>query len=460
MIYYDEDNTYSIDQAGCILNDSPQKHKEAGFDRGWESRFATWYQICKEFGFCYYEKMKKLEISTSGKQLIEACSGETIDQQTMQNIFANALVKYETDNPLRKNSNHNRPLILLLRLLEKMKKKDPKSSGISIKEIPYLLVWPNEDVNELYKYIIQARKEFGFSISNETVYDKCLKILHAENNTKRFKFKTLLREQPDEYIRKMRLTGLISIRGMGRFIDVNTLAQEKIDYILKITNGDYTRITKPYEFYKHMEAIDPVIMQTEQIKPVEEKVKLSKLNDLATSYDSANIYQEMINLKKSEKSDDDYFRLIDGPTRLELLTAIALKQQFPQANIVPNYRCDDEGTPMHTAPGTGDTPDITARDESANSIVEVTLMLGKAQVSNEMIPIRRHVVAEKRRLSADCFAVFIAPVIHRDVADYNEFQEFKAKKDGDEIEKIVPYSIEEFCSHLPACEHIVDMRDN
>ncbi len=50
---------------------------------------------------------------------------------------------------------------------------------------------------------------------------------------KKFKPKSVMVDYPDEFIRKMRLTGLISLRGGGRFIDINKNEQEKVDYILK-----------------------------------------------------------------------------------------------------------------------------------------------------------------------------------------------------------------------------------
>jgi len=39
--------------------------------------------------------------------------------------------------------------------------------------------------------------------------------------------------QTIDFIRKMRITGLISIRGAGRFIDINSNEKETVDYILK-----------------------------------------------------------------------------------------------------------------------------------------------------------------------------------------------------------------------------------
>ncbi len=112
-IYDDENRFFSDSQLDTIINRSPQDHKETGFLKGWASRFDTWYKLCKEFGFVYYEMYRKIEISSSGHMLCDAYlenrdnSGEKI-----QKIFLNALSKYQTNNPFRRNANINACIIV------------------------------------------------------------------------------------------------------------------------------------------------------------------------------------------------------------------------------------------------------------------------------------------------------------------------------------------------------------
>lgn len=54
-----------------VFVDNPQSHKEAGFERGWASRFDTWYKLGKELGFVYYWQNEKIEFSESGKMLLD-----------------------------------------------------------------------------------------------------------------------------------------------------------------------------------------------------------------------------------------------------------------------------------------------------------------------------------------------------------------------------------------------------
>ena len=72
-----------------IIEKNPQNHKEAGFKKGWDSRFDTWFKIAKELGFIYYEYNERIEFSTSGKMLLDDKNPEN-----EQFVFANAFAKY------------------------------------------------------------------------------------------------------------------------------------------------------------------------------------------------------------------------------------------------------------------------------------------------------------------------------------------------------------------------------
>ena len=51
LILHDENRTYTDSQLDEIITNSPQNHKEAGFPKGWPSRFDTWYKLIRAFGF-------------------------------------------------------------------------------------------------------------------------------------------------------------------------------------------------------------------------------------------------------------------------------------------------------------------------------------------------------------------------------------------------------------------------
>lgn len=116
---------------------------------------------------------------------------------------------------------------------------------------------------------------------------------------------------------------------------------------------------------------------------------------------------------------------------------------------MPNYAIDDEGLPTNTAPG--GKADIVCFDKEYKSLIEVTLMRGRQeQTMNEIVPIRRHLLEEKKN-QEKAFSVFIAPVIHEDTKEMAEW--YKYKEDLD----IVIYAIDEFIAVIDKEDSISGM---
>lgn len=115
-------------------------------------------------------------------------------------------------------------------------------------------------------------------------------------------------------------------------------------------------------------------------------------------------------------------------------------QNFENLDVMPNYTVDDEGLPTNTA--SGGKADIVCSDKEYQSLIEVTLMCGRQeQVHNEIIPIRRHLVEEKKN-QEKTFSVLVAPIIHEDTKQIAEWYKFKEDLD------IVPYDIERFLKKI------------
>lgn len=436
-----ENCSFSDDNIDYIINNSSQAHKERGFDVGWESRFDTFYKLMSEFGFCYYAKNQKILISNSGKMLINAFYDietntfrQDIDEETVGNVFLNVLSKYEVGNPYKKNINHNVPFRLLIQLLYKLKQE--QQSPISIKEIPILLCWQNNDVNELYSYIINLRKEIykltsTIGYSDEFIYEKCLQLLESDNRI-RFKITQVTKEAVDEYIRKMRITGLISLRGNGRFLDINNNEYKRAEYVATLNSfypGNYMDDSDDsrLKFYEYMSTIDKQLVEKTLVSP-NNNIKIKKLKELAEVYDVNSIKNELfITCDKSKASRDNLLKLIDKPLRLEFLIAIYLTQSFNNIDVIPNYKCDDEGYPIFTA--SGGQSDVIAYDNNVECYVEVSLIRDRTQTTNEMIPITRHLedYIKKSSNKKEKFSVFIAPKIHQDTIEYAKYIKYTKK---------------------------------
>lgn len=439
-IYKNEELTFSDTQLNEIIENSPQKHKEAGFPKGWPSRFDTWYKLIKEFGFLYYEYDKPIELSPSGYMLCDAYESDDSGIK-LQNIFCNALMKYQTNNPFRKNANDNAPIPLLLNLLKLLKDdKDENGAGIHRKELPFLSCWPNNDYKELYCYIKDFRRIYRFSASNEIVYERCLELLKSDNR-KRFKMTQIMIESVDDLIRKLRITGIFSLRGMGRFIDFNTIEKSKIDYIIKkYTN--YDKFSCKYEYFKYMGSIDTEIVKVSQTSMENlDDIRTKALIKFSKKFEKEYIQKELINLKYNRASKDEYLKLIEPPTRLEFLTSIYLVQNYPNSLIKPNYSIDDEGNPTFTAKG--GIADILVEDLFSDSTIEVTLIRNRQQSIIEIPSITRHLKELNNSTKKnDVFSVFIAPIIHEDTIYMCKFT--KSKYDLD----IYYYDIETFANKI------------
>ena len=126
--------------------------------------------------------------------------------------------------------NENVPFILLLQIIKKLNSdRQLNSIGISKLEPPLLIYWKDNDAEKLYQRIKKLRKEHRFSPSWEIIVKICKKEIMKGCVIKR-DHKSIMIDYPDEFIRKMRLTGLISLRGNGKFIDINKNENKKIDY--------------------------------------------------------------------------------------------------------------------------------------------------------------------------------------------------------------------------------------
>lgn len=449
-IHDDEVSFFTEVQVEDIINNSPQNHKEKGFPKGWPSRFDTWYKLCKELGFIYYEMNQKIEISSAGHMLYEAYGSELKNSgERIQRIFLNALAKYQTNNPFRKNLNTNVPIPLLLNLL-KLLKLDDRGAGIHRKELPFLMCWKNNDFHGLYEFIVGFRNQYGFKASDEIVYEKCLELLESDNRT-RFKMNQIVKEGVDDLIRKLRVTGLFSLRGMGRFIDINSLEIKTAEYIInKYTN--FKCFENEYLFYQYMSNLDEVILSSSK-KDFEglKRVKINSLKYFSEQYSLSEVNYELKLLESNKASKDEYLKLIDGPTRLEFLTSLALVIKFPNYIIVPNYSIDDEGNPTFTAKG--GVADIEVYSDNMESLVEVTLMKNKQQASAEIPAITRHLKELRSKSVVDnVFSVFVAPNLHEDTIYMCRFTMYHEKLG------IYPYTISRFMNEIESKSDLVELK--
>ena len=400
-----------------VFLDNPQSHKEAGFEKGWPSRFDTWFKFAKELGFVWYWFDEEIKFSESGKMLLNK---EKPENELM--VFANAFAKYQRQNPFRRVLNKNVPLILLIQTI-KFLNDDPdfNGTGISRLEIPLLLCWQNDNAESLYQAIKKLRKKYGYSPSNETILELCYGLL---NETKRDD-KSILGDYPDDFIRKMRLTSLISLRGGGRFIDINKKEITAVNYILEKYTS-YPELKTEKEFFDYIGKVDAKLIATLSVFKAPARTTKAELEKWVNHYAWESIKNELLNLAQKKSSSDDILKIIEQPLRLEFLTSLAILKKLPNVIVKPNFISDDEGLPTSFA--SGGNPDIECLEDRDTVLVEVTLLTGTQQHIRESFSIHRH-LEEYVKNGTKSYAVFISPKSFIDTERYFDF----IKKDGLEV---------------------------
>jgi hypothetical protein len=440
LVLYNNDSTKWEDIKG---------HKEAGFGRGWPSRFATIFDLTKELGLAYFWPNEPIFISSLGHHLLKSIEVEIEPSSSFitcevahpeyeQQVFMQALAKSQRKNPFVRVLNDNIPLILLLQTIKKLN-ADPSQNGcgISRRELPLLIFWKDNNADALYRRIVNLRKKYRYDPSDEVVIDICIDEI-MEGDFKEFDPKSIMVDYPDEFIRKMRMTGLFSLRGGGRFLDINKNENETVDYILA-NYTQYKHYTDEREYFDYMAELDANLIQiSTQPSTISNSEKL--LDEWLEVYNWNVIKKELFNLSSRKNSIDSVLKLLAAPSRLEFLTALAIKSRMPGVRVVPNYSCDDTGLPTSTAGG--NKGDIECYEQQNGILVEVTMSTGRNQTIMEVWPIERHLDDFQKEINAQC--VFIAPSIFHDSLQQIHFVKFQSKGK----KEIRPFAINDFVNYL------------
>lgn len=438
------------DEEVCwMLDNNPQNHKEAGFAKGWPSRFATIYDLTKELGLAWFTPNEPIVISSLALHLLKSIeinvdegqsfiSKEVVHPEYEQQVFLQAFAKSQRRNPFVRVLNDNVPLILLLQTIQKLN-ADPNQNGCGIlrRELPLLIFWKENNAEALYQRIIRLRKEHGYNASDEVIFDICIEEI-MEGKFKEFKLKSVIDEYPDEFIRKMRMTGLISLRGAGRFLDINKNETDTIDYILN-RYSSYSHYHDERAYFDYMAEFDEKLIKT-TTKAHSVSASESSLSEWLSVYNWNVIKSELTKLSSNSTCKDNVLKLLAAPTRLEFLTALAIKCRMPNVRVVPNYCCDDTGLPTSTAGG--NKGDIECYEAGNGVLVEVTMAQGRTQTIMEVWPIERHLTDFQKKQTSQC--VFIAPSIYADSKRQIQFVEYSSEGK----KKIRPYNICELIEYL------------
>ncbi|APZ49751.1 restriction endonuclease [Jeotgalibaca sp. PTS2502] len=475
--------TVDIDKIIYLLKNTITAHKERNWNGGWESRLHTQFNFLNELGFVQVIKGQPVKISDNGKLMITEYSNgypknDNYDESYEQSAFLIAFSKYQINNPYRSNTIEVNFFPLVLNVIKYLKETYNRP-GISKQDIPFIITWGNDDYKTLAEIIITFRKKYGYKTSDETVYEYAMNLMDEnsdksvlapaslsfiESKKRDYKFEKIMTETPDEVIRKLRLTMLISLRGAGNFIDINSNEMEKINHVLDNYSSNRSFSDNKEEYLSFMGAIDKILIfksdspETESQKDIKEQT----IEEWAKKNDWDFLKREMKNSVDKTASNHNILKYIKETARLEFLSAIVIKKALPSLKIIANYKADDQGIPFHTASGGKNNSvgsDIDVYEGSIHAILEPTISKARSfQVEHELPSIRNHVIESYKKDTAEensyneWFGLFIASKMSRDVGD-----QVALIKQTNGVE-IYPWDIEDFVDYSRKVSTIKDYK--
>lgn len=466
-----------------LLKNTITKHKEKGWSGGWASRLHTQYNFLNELGLVYLKSEEQIKISEIAKSMINNYeNGKKVDDSqndlSTESAFLNVFSKYQVNNPHRSNTISITIFPLILNVIQYLK-ENYNRPGICKDDLIFIICWSNNDYKTLAEYINKYREKFGYQVSNEHLYEYALGVIEQEmgdvelkaasdefisSKKKDFKITKLLKETPDEIVRKLRYTMLITFRGNGRFIDFNNNEIDKINHIINNYNNNY-EFANEIEYFVYMNKFDEKLrfeVKTDSIEKLDKKE--ATLLQWSTDLDWEFIKREMhISVNKGH-SQNEILKYIKETARFEFLSAIAIKKALPGVKVIANYKADDEGIPFGTASGATkglSGADIDLFDGNIHATLEPTISNARAfQVEHEVPSIKTHLINAKSidlenemcEIS-EWFSIFLAARISRDVGD-----EVAARKYINNVE-IFPWEIDDFINYCQKVNSLGDYRE-
>lgn len=489
LLYYNEwvdsnPGEMDIEKIVYLLKNTITAHKDKGWNGGWESRIHTQFNFLNELGLVRVIKGEKIKISDNGKLMIKTYENgypieDEFDETYEQSAFLNAFCKYQINNPYRKNTISVNFFPLVLNVIKYLDEKY-SYKGITRQEITFIISWGNNDYKTLAELIYQFREEFGFEVSNEVVYEHAMNLMDdstpndilmpatktfIESKKKDYKFDKLIVETPDEVIRKLRLTMLISLRGAGTFIDINSNEKNKIDHILNNYSMNIN-FSNEDDYFDYMGTTDEYLnfKQEDEESEEEKSIKEKTIEEWAKEKDWDFYREEIKNVFKRGKNgtQNEVLKYIKSTVRLEFLVAIIIKKALPNLKVIANYKADDQGIPFKTAPGGNSKnigADIDVYEDTIHALLEPTIATSKSfQCEHEITSIRNHLISsasndiKNEKDYKEWFALFLAPFIHREVGNQVAVEKGVSNVD------IYPWSCDDFVKFSQNAKSIKDYK--
>lgn len=458
------------------------------------------FNVLKKFGLATISENKTVRLTKLGHELLEY-------PDNFSDIMLRCLLKWQLPQPnerFHKGANII-PFVGTLKLIEEVNKVEEqqgrKAKGISIQEfqtfVPTLL--HDSDISRYADTIIRIREKQQNKTPMQQAElwmaerQKFLQEFLGPNHTKKNleKLEKDLRDYGDNAIRYFRMTGLIWLRGDGRYVDLSPYRTTEVEGILASLPSQ-ARPFKNLEEYLHYMAdsqaprlpwesvegyralikeysdiTSPLGSQTQPGPDIEgfASTDLSKWRAVAKEMRQATVAVKALRDAEHAQTMEGMSLCIERlknikdepspPIALEYLCTMALHALNDAIEIKGNYPKGEDNQPTGNAPG--GKPDIECLYPSFVAICEVTMLRGTTQHYAEGQPVLRHLRKFKNAQdNSNCYGLFIAPAIHEDT--FNVFKgAIKKVYDGTSY-SVIPLTIDQLVRILENLRNLKEHR--
>lgn len=416
---------------------------------------------------------------------------------TDEDLFTRFFLKWQYTNPIEQGYEgfDLKPFVGVLNLIDRVNeeciKLNKKAVGLSREEygVFALSLKRKEDIERSALEIIHYRNELSKragkereSFINEYRDKRIVQIYNTADKLN--KHRGNIKDYTDSSIRYFRVSGLVSLRGGGRYIDIADDKAVEVKSILKSVDISAREFTSDNEYIDYLsDSAQPTLpwQNEEDLVRISEKLThvLSVESDAAGVTSNVELTQSLPAVKKvqllqeqiydvrlqklkglkhniqelddaidklSKITDRNYEPLTARPSLdFEWYAARALMILNDAIRITPSFKVGDDGIPTGFR---GNTSDIECEYETFGMTLEVTLLAGRDQWYAEGQPVMRHLrdFEDKLQDKLNTYCMFIAPYIHRDTLNtfwMNDKFGYEGK-----VQKIVPLSIDQFITIL------------
>jgi hypothetical protein len=421
-------------------------------------------------------------------------SGELDDEE----LFTRFLLRWQYPNPIESGYKafDIKPFIAVLHLIDAVNSKwsqlGNKPVGLSKEEYRLfaLSLKSKTDIDSAVEQIITLKiKSHALSGKERTDYindftrRRVISIYGYTNQNNLRKQIGNLRDYADSSLRYFRISGLVSLRGSGRYVDISRDKTSEVNSILKTvslasvdfsTAEDYLTYLGdlsyelPWQNEADLRNISNTltgVLKTEadeasvsvdtsdvtgkplarQVSILQEKINDVRIQKLRSLRHNLEVLDEAID-KLSTITSSRYETVTARPSLdFEWYTSRALLVLNDALRIEPSFKVGDDGLPTGFR---GGLSDIECEYSSFGLTLEVTLLNGRDQWHAEGQPVMRHLrdFEDKLPENKQAYCIFVAPFIHRDTL--NTFWTSNKYAFEGKQQKIIPLSISEFVDFL------------